>query len=416
MARADQDVGVGKRLDSDTHVLVGGVVVHRPALSFSIRCHCVMTSILMRHPTPLPSGLITAALQHGGVVGIHECERHGVDKSRRRRLVTSGRWKRLSQGTYLTDVVPPGVHELDLARQRAAWSGSFAFPGAIVVGAAALVLQGVRGLPRDVTPEVALAGRARARSRDGIVVRQYDARMRVVDVAGRPVAAPEWAFAQAAPLLPFRELVAAMDSGLNRGVIDDVGLARAHEIARGRRGISRVHLAWQAHDRRSESPPETHARLMCRDGGIGPDDLQREVFDARGRFLARADLAWFLGGDHDAGADRWLLVEIDSDEFHTSAQQVRADAARQNGLLAVGRHVLLRYFARQLRDERSVVGQIRSVLDAEGWSPGRALPPAYPVVVVGRPRTAPPTRTWVSERARIPQPVSWSAGFKTLCP
>ncbi|MCF4120835.1 type IV toxin-antitoxin system AbiEi family antitoxin domain-containing protein [Antribacter sp. KLBMP9083] len=338
----------------------------------------------MRHPTPLPRALLEEALRHGGVVGVAQCDRYGVDKFRRHRLVASGRWTRLTQGTYLTDVVPTGVHELDLARQRAAWSGSFAFPGAIVVGAAALVLHGIKGLPRTVTPEVALPDGARARSRDGIVVRQYDARMRVVDVAGRPVAAPEWAFAQAAPLLPVRELVSAMDSAANKGVIDDVGLARAHEIARGRRWISRAHLAWQAYDGRAESPPETHARLMCREGGIGPDDLQREIFDARGRFLARADLAWFLGGDHDAGADRWLLVEIDSDEFHTSAQEVRADAVRQNGLLAVGRHVLLRYFARHLRDERSVVGQIRSVLDAEGWVPGRSLPPAYPVVIVRR--------------------------------
>jgi hypothetical protein len=91
-------------------------------------------------------------------------------------------------------------------------------------------------------------------------------------------------------------------------------------------------------DGRAESPPESHARLRSHDAGIGPDDLQREFFDARGRFTGRADLVWYLGGN------RWLIVEIDSQEFHGSERQIRRDAIRQNNLVSEGQNIVMRFF------------------------------------------------------------------------
>lgn len=94
------------------------------------------------------------------------------------------------------------------------------------------------------------------------------------------------------------------------------------------------------------------------------------MLDVAGKFLGRADLAWYLGDGH------WLLVELDSDEFHTSAEQVRQDAVRQNGLLREGKHVLLRFFTRSVHEGSTMTDAIRSVLTREGWLPNRPIPPA----------------------------------------
>lgn len=121
-------------------------------------------------------------------------------------------------------------------------------------------------------------------------------------------------------------------------------------------------------DGRSESPLETDARLQCKDAGIPPDDLQREFYDGRGRFLARADLVWHLGNG------RWLVVEIDGNEYHASNDQLSYDALRQNQLLRDGRLILLRFRSRHLHEYPGIVGDIASVLQAEGWEPGREIP------------------------------------------
>jgi hypothetical protein len=217
-----------------------------------------------------------------------------VGVHRRSRLVEQGRWRRLTRGVFDTDPTPIGTREApdvhEHRRRRAAWLGLLAFgPEAIAVGPCALVLLGVQGVRGDVRPEVTLPGARAARSRDGVHLRQLDDGMTVARAAGRWVATPDWALAQAVPEMGRRRAVAAMDSARNRGLVDADGLARAHDLARGRRGVARTHAWWDESDARAESPLETFARLDCTDAGVGPDDLQVEVVDDEGRFLGRAD-------------------------------------------------------------------------------------------------------------------------------
>lgn len=286
----------------------------------------------------------------GGLVSAGQCDTYGVTSGRRRRLVALGVWRRLTRGVFDTGV-DTGLHPYDLRRLRSAWLALLAYPGAAAVGSCALALLGVAGLPPEIAPEAAFPHRSGRVSRDGVLLRQYR-RFPCVAVRDRWVAEPAHALAQALPGLGRDHGVSVMDSLLNRRLLTPAGLVRAQRLASNRPGCAVTHPWWDLADGRAESPVETLARLRCVDAGIPPDELQHVVRDDSGRFLGRADLAWRLGDG------RWLLVEIDSDAFHTSAEQVRRDAARQNGLLSGGNHILLRFFARDLPHLPTQIKQI----------------------------------------------------------
>ncbi|WP_033327431.1 type IV toxin-antitoxin system AbiEi family antitoxin domain-containing protein [Promicromonospora sukumoe] len=314
----------------------------------------------------VPEELLVLARRQGGLVSAEQCDAVGVGPSRRRSFVTGGAWRRVIRGVYDTGDVPVGLHPHDAARQRAAWTALLTNRRAIAVGACALVLHGVQGLPRRITPEYALPRGAAGRPRDGIVLRQYVTRAETVRIRGREVAGVECALVQALPTLSRDEAVATLDSALHQGLIDVTQLASIRRRLRRRRDAFKV-IPWLAlTDGRAESPPESHARLRLHDAEIAPDDLQRDFFDATGRFLGRADMAWHLG------AGRWLIVEIDSQEFHGTDRQAERDAVRQNGLLSEGRNIVLRFFPTHL-STNDIVTQVADILRRSTWRP-----PAHP--------------------------------------
>lgn len=248
------------------------------------------------------------------------------------------------------------------------WIALLAYPRSAAVGAAALALHRVRGLPLAFVVEVALPGGTPARSRGGIKVRQIKVRGDVELVGTAHAVRLSLALVQALHTLAREAWVACVDDVLNRGLISAEEFERVVELARGRRGIREKRGWFDVVDGRAESPLETCARLLCHDLGFAPDDLQREIFAADGTFLARADLAWYLG------SGRWLLVEIDGAQFHSSDDQLSADATRQNALLQGGRHTLLRFRAAHLRYPDRMTQDIGTLLAREGWTPGRTLP------------------------------------------
>ncbi len=284
----------------------------------------------MTRGRPIPPRLLRISATQAGLVTSRQADSTGVTAECRARLVRSGEWRRLTRGVY--DAVPsePGGAGPDGARRRAAWTALLAFgPTAIAVGACALALHGIHGLPVTIAPEAAVpSGRDRT-DRDGLRLREFDNGMATVEIGGRRVVTVEWALAQAVPELDRRHAVAVMDSALHLGRIDERGLERAHGLARGRRGVAKTHEWWGLADRRAESPLETFGRLDCLDLGVPPDDLQVELHDRDGRFLGRGDLGWRLDGG------RWLIAEMDGREVHDSPRAVFADRRRQNDLVQV---------------------------------------------------------------------------------
>lgn len=295
---------------------------------------------------PLP--LLVLAARQEGLVSSAQCDEEGLGRHRRRRLVASGRAQWAAQRVLdLARAVDGSVLTLhrgpDHVRRRAACLGLLAHgPDAVAVGACALALLGVQGLPPTIRPEVALPGGSARIQRDGIVVRRYRRAAPTVRVDGFRVAAPAWALAQAVGGLDRRHGVAVVDSALQRRVVSADELAEVVRTGKGRSGSSRVRALLPLVDGRAQSPLETFARLQCVDAGIPPDDLQVPVQDSRGRVIAHGDLGWRLR------RGRWLIVEIDGVGPHATPEALFADRARQNAMLATGRVDLLRFTAGDL--------------------------------------------------------------------
>lgn len=291
----------------------------------------------------LPPTLLAVAAGQGGLVSIDQCRGHGLSDRDVAGLARRGTLARVTRGVYDVTAVPFVGRSWDELRARAAWTGLLAFGhDAVAVGSCALVLHGVRGLPATVRPEAAVPRGRNRRDRDGVALRQFDAGMTTTEIGGRRVATLDWALAQAVPELPRANGLAVLDSALHQGLTDTDGLHRAHEHARGRRGVASRHTLWAMADARAESPLESFARLDCVDEGVPPHTLQLPVLDHEGRAVARGDLAWrYRDG-------RWLVAELDGQDVHSTPHAVFADRSRQNRLVATGQIDVLRFTGRDV--------------------------------------------------------------------
>ncbi|GAB3167509.1 hypothetical protein GCM10027059_28520 [Myceligenerans halotolerans] len=316
----------------------------------------------------VPSELVVVARRQAGLVSVGQCEVNGVGPNVRQRLITAGQWSKAARGVIDTGLTDPDRHPLDTGRRRIVWRGVLAVRNSAAVSVPALALLGARGLPVTFDPEVGLPFGRHRRSREGIIVRQYDFEMSTVIIDGCRVATADWALAQALPRLDRFTAVAVMDSLRYQGILDDVGFERSRKLARGRRGVAGRHGWFGESDPRAESPPESRARLLCADAGIPPDDLQRDLVDDDGEFLGRGDLLWYLG------CGRWLVVEIDGAEYHSGEPALRRDTVRQNRMIGSGRTTMLRFYPDELTTGEFTT-KIRSVLRSESWSPACPLPP-----------------------------------------
>jgi hypothetical protein len=303
----------------------------------------------------LPSELAIIAEAQAGLITTAQCRELGVSLTRVARLLESRAWKRVTRGVYDTDPTPVASRHPDRRRRRAAFAAKLALgPESVVVGACALALHGVWGLPIAIEPQAALPGGRRAYSRDGIHARMFDGGMTITEIDGIQVATVDWALVQAVPEMDRFHAVGAMDNALNRGFITVDELADVHDRARGRRGIATRHGYFGEVDARSESPSESRARLDCIDNGVPPDALQVPVRDLSG-VARRGDLGWtFKDG-------RILIAEIDSDEHHDLAQ-LAADAERHNDITAVSA-VVLHFRKQAVYTSGAVSSTVRATLD-----------------------------------------------------
>ncbi|MGC5167755.1 type IV toxin-antitoxin system AbiEi family antitoxin domain-containing protein [Luteimicrobium sp. DT211] len=296
----------------------------------------------MHRRTEVPRTLFALAQSQGGLASITQCREHGLTDKGVRGLVARRAWARPTSGVLdLRTPPPPETSVHDHARRRTAWLGLLAYgPDAISVGACALVLHGVEGTPVGLRAEAALPRASDRMSRDGIALRQFDDGLETVVIAGRRVASVAWALAQAVPELPRGQGLAVLDSALYRKKLGPAGLERAHDLARGRRGIATRHDLWELADARAESPFESTTRLECIEDGIPPDVLQLPLVDADGRELSRADAGW---RKRDG---RWLVAELDGSEIHDTPAAVFKDRTRQNLWVSTGVVDVLRFTPR----------------------------------------------------------------------
>ncbi|MBD5786078.1 type IV toxin-antitoxin system AbiEi family antitoxin domain-containing protein [Cellulosimicrobium terreum] len=309
---------------------------------------------------PIPEDVASRATRQEGLITTAQCREAGTSQKVVERLVRTGEWSRITRGVFDTDARPVALRPVDHRRKRAAWAAMLTYgPSAVAVGPCALALLGVTGLPSRVVPQAALPGGRALETRDGIRLRMFDDGMTVVRYEDRYVASPAWALAQAVPELERGYAVSVMDSALRRDLITPATLERAHDHARGRRGVAATHAWWELADSRAESPLETWARLDCIDGGVPPDALQVPLTGSSGA-QRRGDLGWQL----DDG--RWLVGEVDGAEFHDAPEAVYTDRERHNDLVTADVAAVLRFTSKDVRSPGTTHRTVRRALKTTG--------------------------------------------------
>ncbi len=141
---------------------------------------------------------------------------------------------------------------------------------------------------------------------------------------------PARTFLDRAAELDLCDLVALGDAMLRRGHATAGELERVVRWGRGRRGVVRARLAMGLLDPRSASPMESRVRVILVRAGLPPSDVNGDILDADGDWLACADLIY---------AAARLIVEYDG-RGHLDERQRRADLRRRNLLTAEGWTVL----------------------------------------------------------------------------
>ena len=157
----------------------------------------------------------------------------------------------------------------------------------------------------------------------------------IADVDGLPVTSLARTATDLIRQLPFMEAVMVADAALLKGETLENLLARTAQ-GRGCRMAAAV-LAFA--DGRAESPGESISRVKIHKAGLPIPDLQRNLHDANGEFLARTDFWWEghrLAGEFDGIVKYEALVP----EGKTVADVIRAEKRREQALRDEGIEVI----------------------------------------------------------------------------
>jgi hypothetical protein len=177
-----------------------------------------------------------------------------------------------------------------------------------------------------------------------------------------PVEHPVRAWRQCGRLWPLDDLVAAADALLSGrspmadaedlfSEVDDMGDVRGG-ILRAAIGLARSGV---------RSPRETRLRLLLARNGLPAPEVNADIFDSRGSFVAEIDLAF----------PRWMVaVEYDGRVHAEDERQFARDADRWAAIRAAGwDHV--RILNHHLRGKGvPAVALARDALIRAGWRPG----------------------------------------------
>ena len=120
----------------------------------------------------------------------------------------------------------------------------------------------------------------------------------------------------AARLLRFDQAVAVLDAALHLKA-DPGLLERMLRDAAGRKGVRTARAALAFADKRAESVGESISRVRMADVGLPAPDLQFEVFDHLGLWVARTDFCW---------RDRRVVGEFDGLVKYIGTKRDVADA------------------------------------------------------------------------------------------
>jgi very-short-patch-repair endonuclease len=152
-------------------------------------------------------------------------------------------------------------------------------------------------------------------------------------------------------------LVGLGDAILRASLATKAELVSAVAANRGRRGCVRARELISMLDPRAESVMESMLRLLLLDAGLPTPEVNMNVYDSFGQFLARADLLYRAAK---------VIIEYDGDHHRLDRAQFARDLRRGSDLAACG-YLVLRFTASDLLGRPyAVVSAVRSALAQRG--------------------------------------------------
>jgi hypothetical protein len=143
------------------------------------------------------------------------------------------------------------------------------------------------------------------------------------------------------------------DAILRASLATTAELLSAVDANSGRRGCVRARGLISVLDPKAESVMESVLRLLLLDAGFPAPEVNANVYDSYGQFLARADLLYRAAK---------VIVEYDGDHHRLDRAQFARDVRRGSDLAASG-YLVLRFTASDLLGRpHAVVAAVRTAL------------------------------------------------------
>jgi very-short-patch-repair endonuclease len=234
-----------------------------------------------------------------------------------------------------------GIHadsSLDVDWRLRAAAALLAVPGAVLSHATAAECWRLPQFVSSPNVHLTVVPPRQAPRRREIAAHERTLRADEVTVArGWPVTTPARTFLDLAEMLDAPHLVAIGDAMLRAGLTDHGALERAVASACGRRGVRTARFAVTRLDARADSPAESLLRMRLEAAGLPRPQVNVDVFDSAGGWIARPDLLY---------PKARIAIEYEG-AHHRELRQFRQDAVRDHLVVEAG-YVVLRATARDL--------------------------------------------------------------------
>jgi hypothetical protein len=231
-----------------------------------------------------------------GIVTTGQLRAAGKSARQIRAMLDGGKLVRLGVGIYATADLAELVPRLDIGALLLSAGAAVAGlgPSAVVSHETAALLHGLSllGPPPDVLTVTRPPGVGSRSGKPG--VRIHSAALPAEHVGGRlavPVTTVSRTVIDLARVQEFRAGVVVADSALQQKLTSKKELAAVIAACPRWPGLQRAAQVAEFADGRAESPLESLARIVFRDGGLPPPELQ-VVVTASGEFIGRVDFFW----------------------------------------------------------------------------------------------------------------------------
>jgi hypothetical protein len=212
--------------------------------------------------------------------------------------------------------------------------------------------------PRTSVLHVSVPEKGVAVRRRGIVGHvRHLAEAEIGTLSDLPVTTPERTFVDLAAKLPAGELLGFADAALRARLVTTAALTEVVSRHAGCRGIARARRVLEYANPAAESPRESMIRWLLIEAGLPTPEVNVNIYDAFGVFLARADLLF---------RNARVIVEYDGDQHRTDRAQFVKDIQRTTRLAAAG-YLVLRFTGTDLMTRpRWIVETVAAALRARG--------------------------------------------------